>query len=175
MAYIGITGKIGSGKSTAASILRDCAFTERTFAEPLKSCALAFGFSYSEIYGSQAEKSAVNTTWGISGREFLQKFGTEVCREQLPRIIPTMNNCWVKLATSNIVGNIVWSDVRFPDEAAAIKELGGIIIEIVRPSNYQMFHTSETQQIQSDMTIDNSGTIDDLRNNLHIVLTNYLV
>ena len=49
------------------------------------------GFTDVELYGSQKEKETINEFWGISGRTFMQKFGTEICRVELPKAIPNMN------------------------------------------------------------------------------------
>ena len=88
----GIIGKIGSGKTTISEYLKLKGFLEYSFATPLKKVAIALGFSDSEIHGTQEEKLNVNKTWNISGREFLQKFGTEVCRNMLPDLFPVLKN-----------------------------------------------------------------------------------
>ena len=33
----------------------------------------------------------INEHWGISARHFLQKFGTDICRDAMSEIIPDMN------------------------------------------------------------------------------------
>jgi ATPase subunit of ABC transporter with duplicated ATPase domains len=76
-----LTGKIGSGKTTAAQLLVDHAgYTEVTFAGPIKEFARSIGFTWEEVYGTQAQKETPNKHYGISGRQFLQKFGTDLCR-----------------------------------------------------------------------------------------------
>jgi hypothetical protein len=141
MVLIGLTGSKGSGKSTVAAHLQP-RYMRYALADPLKQIAAIFGFSAQELYGSQADKSRINANVGVSAREFLQKFGTELCRNQLPQVLPNMNLgdkgiIWIKLMTdfidSHPNANICVEDVRFDDEAAAIKERGGIIIRLVRP------------------------------------------
>lgn len=133
---VGITGKIGAGKSTLATQLVRRGFTEYSFSQPLKQIACVLGFDDNQVFGTQEQKMEVNETWGISGREFMQKFGTSVCREFLPAVIPQMRGIWIKCFERffhHNAGNVVVDDVRFVDEADAIKKLGGIIIRVVGP------------------------------------------
>ena len=138
---IGITGKIGSGKSTACAYLTDNhSFVEYMFAKPLKDIAVILGFESNKVFGTQEEKLQINDFWGISAREFLQVFGTEICRDFLPKALPNMqfNNStlWVRLFEkfylNNRDKNIIISDVRFQDEVDIIKKYGGIIVKIER-------------------------------------------
>lgn len=177
---IGIMGSIGSGKSTVADYLvKNHGFIEYSFAKPLKQIAEILQFEHHQIYGTQDEKLEINKFWGISGREFLQKFGTEICRDTLPTIIPNMNmnnnTLWIRLFEKMYSPdkNIVISDVRFTDEINKIKELGGFIIKIERPSectqksDYQK-HSSElsTSNIVPDYLILNNQTIEKLYENI---------
>ena len=132
---IGLCGEYGSGKSLLAEYMKKKGFIEYAFAYPLKQIALTVGFSYNEVYGTQQDKETKNTYWGISAREFLQKFGTEICREQLPQIIPQMENVFIRCFEKKYTetkSNMVVSDVRFIDEVISIKKLGGVIIKIIR-------------------------------------------
>ena len=53
---IGLTGKAGAGKSTAAKILREqFGFVTVPFAGPLKRMSIAAGLSAAEVYGDQKE------------------------------------------------------------------------------------------------------------------------
>jgi pantothenate kinase-related protein Tda10 len=152
---IGISGPIGSGKTVITKHLKEKhGFIEYNFANPLKEIGTTLGFTESELYGSQEDKLKINKTWGISGREFMQKFGTEVFRNTLPNILPTFKDVWIKLfekfvhdtqntfISLNHQFNIVVGDVRFEDEAVAIRKLGGIIIRIER-DNINTIHSSK--------------------------------
>lgn len=56
---LGLNGKAGAGKSTAAGILRDrFGFVTVPFAGPLKRMARAAGFSAAEVYGDLKTKEA---------------------------------------------------------------------------------------------------------------------
>ena len=73
-------------------------------------------------------------------RRLLQIFGTEIGRSLLGE------NIWVELATRNLESskNYVFTDVRFPNEADKIKNLGGLIWRVERPSiNAINNHSSE--------------------------------
>lgn len=185
---IGISGEIGCGKSTAVNYLVAVyGFTEYMFAKPLKDVAEILGFEHHQVYGTQEQKLEINEFWGISGREFLQKFGSEVCRDYVPKVLPNMklNNCtlWVRLFEKFYLSNtsqfIAVSDVRFEDESKKIKELGGIVIRINRPkksdkSNAEhQTHKSEQQadKINPDIVIENDATLYDLYAKLDVVMT----
>lgn len=184
---IGITGKIGSGKSTAADYLsRHHGYTEYSMAAPLKEIGRVFGFTDDQLYGTQEQKLQIHPHWGISGRTFLQKAGTDLFRDAMPKIIPDMKierTIWVdlfKLKYQREPKLYVISDVRFLDEAAVIKELGGIIIRTVRNNNVssvnkvEHIHRSEMEmdQIQADFVIDNN-TLVELQKTLDNILKIY--
>lgn len=171
---IGIVGNIGTGKTTVANYLvTKRGFTEITFSTPLKQIAEIFGFEKSQLYGTQEEKLEINKLWGISGREFMQKFGTEICREQFPRIL-NIEKVWIKLfekayeeSKSN---NIVVSDVRFEDEADSIKRKGGILVRINRKTKHNINHKSELQNFKIDFVIENNTTIINLYRKINSII-----
>lgn len=172
---IGINGEIGCGKSTSANYLIDTYnFTEYMFAKPLKDIAVILGFEENQIFGTQDQKLEINNFWGISGRQFLQIFGSEVCRDFVPKAIPEMKfnglTMWVRLFekyyNDNISKNIVVSDVRFEDESNMIKKNGGYIIRLERLHTEKNVdhiseHKSELQKalIKPHFIIKNTGSI----------------
>jgi hypothetical protein len=172
---IGIKGLIGSGKSTVAKILVDkYNMVEYSIAGPLKEFAKSIGFKHHQVYGSQEQKLELNKDWGISGRRFMQKFGTDIVREGIPNVIPEMklNNktLWIRSFEINVLNNnenIVVPDVRFKDEADTIVEHGGYIIEIVDEKirdNLENKEKSELsiKEITPHIIINNIGTLEDL-------------
>lgn len=151
---IGLTGKIGSGKSTCAKILNKLGYIELSFAETLKDVGLLLGFTHDELF---IDKNKINNIWGISGRDFLQKFGTDVMKYNLPTIIPSMSNIWINLVKHkiNLSHKYVISDVRFEDEYNFIKELKGVIIKINSDNIEEYTHISEKGNIKYDYIIYN--------------------
>lgn len=172
MVVIGLTGKKGSGKSTVAEYLvKQYDFIEYSIARPLKEIArILCGFSNKQLYGALQDKETVDEKLGISPREFLQVFGTEICRDSLKRHFPSLKinkTIWVHLLdeflSKNRGKNIVISDVRFLDEAKEIEKHNGIILKITRPSLSETDnHASENQSFNVYKTIENNSSIGNL-------------
>jgi len=181
MNLICIIGNIGVGKSTVAEIFKQNEYVELTFADPVKQIGLILGFEQEELYGSQEKKLKLNDFCGVSGREFMQKFATNIMRNELPKHINmNMDNktVWVRLCQKKINNllkqnkKVIVSDGRFPDEINMIKEMGGIIIKIVRNNNYDIHHESESyiSKLNADIIIDNNGNIDELNKKISLII-----
>lgn len=182
---LGLGGSIGAGKTYASQYLSGKGWTDLSVSDPLKKICIDLGFEYKNIYGSQVEKSKVGI-WGISGREAMQKIGTELFRDTLPKILPTMKNVWIRCLLIKIhkireihpYANIVIDGIRFKDEAAAVKKLGGILIRIVNPLIYpstprEIRHQSELMyDIKWDHVIKNKKGTDTLKNTINIITGN---
>jgi len=192
---LGLTGNIGSGKTTVSDYICNkrfgWTFTEYSFAKPLKEIALILGFTEKEVYGTQEEKTKINNFWGVSGREFLQKFGTEICRDTLPNVIDMglkKESLWIRLfklfMTKNKENFIVVSDARFTDECQAIKDMGGYIIKIIREENKEnkenkeqislkfTNHKSEKElnDIKPNVILKNNCSLEELKKKLDSLL-----
>lgn len=152
---IAFCGSIGCGKTTACYQLARYGYQTMNFADKLKDIGLLIGFEYSEMYGTQEEKLRVNRHFGVSGREFLQKFGTEICRNEFARHLPNFNlngrSLWVRLIelalSTRFNQNIVIGDCRFADEADMIIENGGFIVKIVRTNDQNAQDEQKNNQI----------------------------
>lgn len=159
---IGFHGPAGAGKDTAADFLiRVYRFRRVAFADKLKiACKTIFGLSDSQVFGG--EKDLIDRYWGMTPREILQRVGTECFRQTFDADI------WVRAALRDLEAgrSYVVTDVRFPNEAQAIKDLGGRIIQITRNGavGQGMTHASETalKSWDFDGTIENDGTIEQL-------------
>jgi hypothetical protein len=167
---IGISGKIGSGKDTVGSILQDYSddnaedYQIKKFATKLKEiAALLIGCDVSDFEDREFKEKELGEEWnGLTPRKILQLLGTEAGREIIHP------NIWVNALFADFEdSNWIITDVRFPNEAQAIKDRGGIVIRVERPggeSHCGGAHASETalDTYNFDYVIDNEGNIDEL-------------
>ena len=166
---IGISGKIGTGKTTVADMLVSKGFSQLAFAGVLKEMVAVLLNIPVSIFDDQAVKSGM-TPFGCDVRHLLQTIGTDWGREMINTDI------WVISAFFRINSdNTVITDVRFPNEAKAIRERGGIVIRLERDmdrSGPEHQHLSETalDGWDFDYVIDNNGSLEDLRNRLNSTL-----
>lgn len=82
--FLSLLARAGHGKSTVAKHLTD-KYGAKTIslATPLKNCAKAcMDFSDAQLWGTQAEKEAIDPRYGFSCRQFLQRLGTEGMRRE---------------------------------------------------------------------------------------------
>jgi cytidylate kinase len=82
--FIALLARAGHGKSTVAKHLTQKYGAQTiSLAGPLKRAAKkVMNFSDAQLWGTQAEKEAVDPRYGFSCRTFLQKLGTEGLREE---------------------------------------------------------------------------------------------
>lgn len=166
MKLIGITGKARSGKDTIAQILfAQHAFTRIAFADPLKMAAQQmFGLTHEQTW-AEAVKEQVIPHWGISPRQMFQLLGNEAVKPVFGADI------WIKRWSMSYnmlkdTDDIIVPDVRFDHEAAHIRSLGGVIVEVQRGIGLVGStgdHVSERGlSTLPEYTIDNSGTLEEL-------------
>ena len=167
MKLIGITGLARSGKDAIAKFAwSQYGFTRIAFADPVKMAAQAkFGLTAEQTWNDEL-KEVVIPHWGMTPREMFQKEGTEAGRNVFG------GDLWIKrfMLSYNLLkhtDDIVVPDVRFDNEASAIRSLGGIIIEVRRGvaglSGSAGAHVSESGlSLPADYVIDNNGTLEDL-------------
>ena len=139
-----------------------------SFADPLKSIAVQlFGLKEEQCFGSDEDKNTpVNIKWEdipidtdnsgfMTAREFLQYFGTDLCRKIKPDIWTSA--CIQRILTSGTQLAIV-PDVRFPNEVEEIQKAGGKVVRLTRKP-FEDSHPSETsldsQEHIFDHVIDN--------------------
>lgn len=167
---IGLTGYARSGKDTVAAILNDLAgYERRAFADPLKKIALACDPLIPTTAADHVRLSHYVAALGWEDakanpevRRFLQALGTEGVRENLG------DDAWIRAWELTLTPGRRYAvtDVRFPNEAHAIKATGGVVWRIYRPGvEPPNKHASEllVDEIPIDETIINDGTLDDLR------------
>ena len=163
-AIVGICGLAGAGKSTAARYLaREKGFARRPFAYPLKAMIAALGVS-AELLDSprDAKEQPLDMFGGKSLRTALQTLGTEWGRVHFG------DDFWINQWCRGIesLGDVVVDDVRFPNEAAIVRKLGGAIIKLERTGSGASVgagHASEAVHLlRADATIQNNGSESDL-------------
>jgi len=99
------------------------------FADPLKAMAIDFfDLNPQHVYGNDKQKN-LDTQYGMTIREFLQYFGTDVMRKIKDTIWVDYTIKRIKQEQSNVA---IIPDVRFPNEVAAIKQCGGVVIRLNR-------------------------------------------
>lgn len=156
---IGLAGKKGSGKDTVADYLcEQYGFVKYGFGDPIKEIGrIMFDFNSEQLYGS--EKEIVDSNWGITPREFFQKFGTEYGQFILPTHFPNLfqdineRQFWVKRfwvwyskeLEKNPNLKVVVSDIRFMHEFNFIKEKEGYVLKIERDLTKKDSHISENE------------------------------
>ena len=165
---IAITGHKFSGKSTVARLLHNATGYEVvSFADKLKdiTCILSgctredledYDFKETQLVPDYLRPYCLNAE-KPTYRAFLQHFGSEVMRG-------VNDNIWIDCTLSNCEENVIVSDCRFPNEAKAVKERGGIVIKVVRDGCGGDSHCSEVgvDGIVPDYTLWNDTTLENL-------------
>ena len=178
---VGISGYARSGKDTvAAHLIETAGYSRMSFADPMREALVNLNPSITligleesvelkiavERFGWEALKSLAPEVRGL-----MQRMGTEVGREMFNE------DFWVDAALDRAEdgSKLVFSDVRYPNEANAIKKLGGKVYRVTRegvgPAN---FHPSETgmDNYEVDVLIENSGSLEDLAEKIEGIFVN---
>lgn len=153
---IGFAGAAGSGKSTAAEFLeKGCGFRRVRFAGPLKAMIQALGLTPDEIDGHLKE-SPCELLGGKTPRWAMQSLGTEWGRELIGPDVWV--NAWHR-AVDNLPAHVhvVCDDVRFANEADAIRSRGGLVVLIERQGLQRGGHASEQVDFHTDCTLPNGN------------------
>lgn len=171
MKIVGLCGKAGSGKDSAAKALILRGWSKYSFADPIRSGLSAMlGIPVEDMLDTDI-KNAPDYKYGKSIRLMLQTLGTEWGRDCIH------SDLWVLrgLEICKDKECVVIPDVRFENEAIQIREAGGIVIQIQRENKeYDSIvqtsgkgsHASEAGIPPEliDFTIDNNDSIQTLHN-----------
>jgi len=175
---IGICGVKRCGKDTIANRL--CAalpFDNKKIAGPLKEiCGKMFDWSGAHM--EEDIKDVVDPRWGVSPREALQFFGTEMMQYKIQELLPTVGrNFWITKLLNGPINNMVISDLRFVHEYDMIKKVNpqSIIIKVVKPGGAgarEDNHSSEMEwsYIKEDLLIINDGTLEELHDKVDKII-----
>ena len=149
---IGITGRKFSGKDTLGNyFVENYGFEKIAYADALKEAVRAiFDFNDEQLYGNKKEE--LDDFWEITPRQTLQFVGTDLFRNHIHELAPNIKkDIWIRVVKRKIANKLkknpnakfIITDVRFPDELEAIKDLGGITIKIQRNNISNDIHASE--------------------------------
>lgn len=154
---VAFTGPAGSGKSTATRhLIERYGYTLVKFAGPLKDMLRAVGMAEDEIEGSYKETSFAYLC-GKTPRHAMQTLGTEWGRKCMGE------DFWINLWRRRVeqvfaeAGRVVVDDCRFPNEAQAIRRLGGDIYKLVGRGGIPGHHESERGCGDEDLVIANDN------------------
>ena len=164
------------------------------FADGIREIGEIFGFTKEQLTNQDLKETFVHPVWNITPRVFMQRVGSEMFRNHLDK------DCWVKLLMQKIDRIVSWNhvpesefqlgladckddeprtyvrhcilvtDVRFPNEAQAIKDAGGFIVRVTRPGNAEgqeewKKHESEAfiDTMDVDLEIINTKTLEEFK------------
>lgn len=169
---IGLSGKIGTGKSTIANIFEDNGYHLDSFANSIKDISnIIFGFDKNILEGFTKENRELKEKPDEHYSSFLNKSFSP--RDSLLLIGELGRNnihpdIWVEPVFNryNLNKNkkLLITDVRFPNEYNMIKKRGGVIFRINRDNSYKLNHETECalDNYNFDYVIDNNGTLEEL-------------
>ncbi len=175
---LGLCGRAGSGKTTIAEHLVDrmgfvkVSFKDALVAEMRERLPRTLD-AIAQLYPNKLDED----TYSIDAlfknkppimRALMQEYGTEVRRGDDPQY-------WVdKWYKSLPEGDVVVDDVRFLNEADAVRLVGGAIVKIERDGLVTMNHVSEldVDKIEHDYVVNNSGRIIDALVEINKIVNN---
>ena len=192
MNLIGITGFKTSGKDTTYEAIRTLTegqAVRRAFADNLKrigALALGLDFEAMDYFKEEGRAEVWDGEWltTVRGRQYLQNlgvgarevFGLNFWVDQvLPIDKARRELIWRDPKTNELPKWAVVTDVRFPNEAHRVLDLGGEVWEVVRPGLESDGHASEIPlpRYLVTRTLNNNSTIHDLTLEVEHALRNY--
>ncbi|RLK22653.1 hypothetical protein DER29_0491 [Micromonospora sp. M71_S20] len=169
---VGVMGRARAGKDTVAGrLVERYGFRRYGFADALKEAALIANpivTPVDTVGGSLRLSDVVSAVGWESAKEHrevrrtLQQFGVGI-RHLQP-------DFWVRVVMDEVAhrpGPVVIPDVRFPNEAAEIRQEGGILIRVTRPGQDESDqHVSETalSDVRADHELANDADLHSLLN-----------
>jgi dephospho-CoA kinase len=183
MLILGFTGEKGSGKDTAGNYLVEkYGFERMAFADALKQvCKIVFDLTDKQL-NDASRKEQVDERWEVSPRHLMQVVGTELFRDKLTEAFPHLKgNIWVSIIKQKLLKTknkkVVLTDVRFENEAELLHNFGGKLIRIQRNNIIKKKdpHSSETNQLEVNQTLQNTTSKEELYAQLDILVNNLVI
>jgi len=168
---IGIAGKAGAGKDTVAKMiarhLPEAEFEIVRFADKVKDIVcLLTGCTRKDLENQEFKESQLPVEWTddfgtISYRQAMQYIGTDLFRNKFHK------DTWVNATMKDInpeLYNYIIPDVRFKNEADAIRNIGGTIIYVESNTFSSYDHESEIglEGYNFDIIIHNNSSLEAL-------------
>lgn len=166
---IGIAGAARTGKDTTADfILAKIGGYKYSLAQPIREMLRPLGIHMEQPYWKQNKEKTI-PAFNASPRRIMQTLGTEWGRQTIDP------NIWLNLMIARLHGRpgMIIPDVRFDNEAKAIRDRGGIIIHLTRDSAPKVeAHASENgvKAIEGDYHINNNGDLESLQQSVNTLL-----
>ncbi|GAC1529022.1 MAG: hypothetical protein NVS3B1_20520 [Marmoricola sp.] len=180
MRILGLCGRKGSGKDEAAKALIADGWVRMAFADPLRDMLRilnpivrtdGLADRWAEVYDREGYDRLKQLP---EARRLMQTLGTEVIRDFFGQ------DAWANMLLRTVANmppatRVVVTDVRFNNEARALRAAGATIINVVRPDlgAPDDAHISEVGVAQAlvDRTLWNVGSIDDLHRHVRSIIS----
>lgn len=159
---IAFSGKAGAGKTTAAMMLvaTGAGYCRLSFADPLRDMLRALGLTTDDL--SERKEVPHLLLGGKTPRQALQTLGTEWGRKMIT------DDLWLGIARHRLnraldAGErVCFDDCRFANEAALVRALGGIVINVTRPGQPQLAPAHASEAGLPPSSIDHTLTASDM-------------
>lgn len=178
---IGLGHRAQAGKDTVAGFLEPLGFHRVAFADALRDLALLVDPLVDSLV-------PLSTNLYRHYKEAVDHLGYEQAKAELPEVRRFLQHLgvgarkifgedvWVSAAFRGVPrGKLVFSDVRFKNEAATVKELGGLLVRVHRPgfSDCPAYHVSETELEDHawDVELHNDGDLTELHEVVRALFT----
>jgi hypothetical protein len=174
---IGLIGYARTGKDTfAAELVAAYGYRRVAFADPLRAAAYALN-------------PIVRSHWDgpIRLAEVVDEIGWERAKDEYPEVRRTLQHIgqgmrdtvdedlWLNVAMDKVDGYggpVVITDVRYRNEADAIRDRGGVLVRVIRPgARPANAHESETalDRMDTDEVVRNVAGLEELREKAHFL------
>lgn len=178
---VGLTGYAQTGKDTVGQILMGHrGYTRFSFADNVREAVYRLNPMIPDPWTNPLDiepgAAAVPLRYWVDNvgwekakvgspevRRLLQVMGTEIGREMFGY------DSWIKMTGRQVQehtehgGRVVFTDVRFQNEADYIRSAGGIVVRVEREGTGPVNdHASDRIDFPADLTIQNNGTIGEL-------------